>query len=115
MTTTQTKQAAHGWVPAINTTMSRRRKAASTGPLAPPATFALMELSHLGEIVYDLMCQEVVTLRRGGMSWQEIADALDITRQSAWQRFKHVDPLLNLPHGPDPSKVRRQAERRRHT
>jgi hypothetical protein len=29
--------------------------------------------------------------RRNGASWQDLAEALGTTRQSAWQRFKETD------------------------
>ncbi len=33
----------------------------------------------------------VLLARRKGHSWQDIANALGVTRQSAWERFKVVD------------------------
>lgn len=36
----------------------------------------------------DLLHERVAELRRRGVSWQKIADALGTSRQSAWERFR---------------------------
>lgn len=107
MTTTKTRAPAASASTAISGYLARSIKAAKTGPLAPPRTFDLMELAHLGEVVYDLMCDQIVRLRAAGATWQEIADGLDVSRQAAYERFKHIDPTK-----PDSSGRRNTGSRR---
>jgi hypothetical protein len=37
----------------------------------------------------------VQTARKAGLSWTEIAGALGVTRQSAWERWHELDGTLN--------------------
>jgi hypothetical protein len=41
--------------------------------------------------VDQLLRESVAKARAQGRSWQEIAEALGVSRQSAWERFKQVD------------------------
>jgi hypothetical protein len=42
--------------------------------------------------VESMLHEWVKTARTRGHTWQEIADALHVTRQSAWERFKDTTP-----------------------
>lgn len=57
------------------------------------------------ELVYTLQCvreirqkcdttelRTVREARAAGVTWTEIATALGVTRQSAWERFRELDP-----------------------
>ena len=41
--------------------------------------------------VESMLKEWVRVARSKGHTWQEIADSLRVTRQSAWERFKDVD------------------------
>ena len=38
----------------------------------------------------DLICA-VLQARQEGQSWQEIGDAVGISKQAAWEQWKHLD------------------------
>jgi len=44
------------------------------------------------------ICCLAVQARGSGASWQEIADALGITKQTAWERFRDHDPGRSHAH-----------------
>jgi len=48
---------------------------------------ALSRISSLKSEVDSLEHQSVARAREAGVSWQEIADALGVSRQAAWERF----------------------------
>lgn len=54
-------------------------------------------LAVIGDIVdasrgvESMLRRWVQVARSNGHTWQEIADALGVTRQSAWERFRDVD------------------------
>jgi transcriptional regulator len=48
-----------------------------------------------------LLHERVGELRRRGVSWQKIADALGTSRQSAWERFRASE---QGPDGLDPGR-----------
>lgn len=39
---------------------------------------------------------DVVEARRRGLTWQQVADALGISRQAAWKRFRSEVPVVAL-------------------
>ena len=41
----------------------------------------------------DLMAETVCTARDKGASWQAIGDALGVTKQSAWEKYRAIDPV----------------------
>jgi hypothetical protein len=67
-------------------------------------------LGVIGEIVdsskgIESMLREWVKIARGrGHSWQHIADALRVSRQSAWERFRDVEAAAA--QGTDPAFAR---------
>ena len=38
----------------------------------------------------DLVCA-ILQARKEGRSWQEVGDAIGISRQAAWEQWKHLD------------------------
>jgi uncharacterized NAD(P)/FAD-binding protein YdhS len=48
---------------------------------------ALRECCRAGTALEKVMSQTVRTAREAGHSWEEIGDALGVTKQTAWQRF----------------------------
>ncbi len=58
---------------------------AETLPRDPVA--ALTHISSLRDEVDALEHEQVLRARKAGVSWQQIADALGIGRQAAWERF----------------------------
>lgn len=91
MTITPDRKRAPRIVPVIEHHLEAVHRHVSRGPLGPPDSYRLAELDHIGTQVYTMMCQEVQTLRKNGWTWQQIGDALDVSRQSAWERFHHVE------------------------
>jgi DNA invertase Pin-like site-specific DNA recombinase len=72
---------------------------ALTGPRKSAA-----EAGHSQEVLYTLACiqevrakidrnelQTVKIARAAGLSWTDIATALGITRQSAWEKWRELD------------------------
>lgn len=58
--------------------------------VADPADAALEELMRLRDAEQDIDRQQLIAVaraRRAGVSWQRIGEALQVARQSAWQRF----------------------------
>lgn len=60
----------------------------------PDPTKTLAELLKVREATerdyregQDRMADLVIRARREGATWQEIGDALNMTRQSAWERY----------------------------
>jgi len=48
---------------------------------------ALLECRRAATALEKVMWQTVAEAREAGHSWQEIGDALGVTKQTAWQRF----------------------------
>ena len=48
---------------------------------------ALRECRRAATALEKVMWQTVAEAREAGHSWQEIGDALGVTKQTAWQRF----------------------------
>lgn len=53
---------------------------------------AIHTIAELRDILTTAEVTHVLTLRRHGASWNFIAKQLDITRQSAHQRYAHWEP-----------------------
>ncbi|WP_242497714.1 hypothetical protein [Microbacterium protaetiae] len=47
----------------------------------------LPEVAQVGAHVDEELVGWVKTARTAGASWQQVADVLGVTRQSAWERF----------------------------
>jgi hypothetical protein len=47
-------------------------------------------IAESSEGIDSMLRRWIGVARRSGHSWQEIADALGVTRQAAWERFKDV-------------------------
>jgi hypothetical protein len=58
---------------------------------ADAAIDALDDLGHVRRMLDRLELAAVRTARRHGKSWSEIATALGVTRQSAWERWRDLD------------------------
>lgn len=58
----------------------------------------LVEVSELTLLAEELVREEVKLARAHGISWQEIADGLGMTRQSAHERFDPKAPY-SFPRG----------------
>jgi|1185.fasta_scaffold16704_3 transcriptional regulator with PAS, ATPase and Fis domain len=57
----------------------------------------LNEVAHRVEEVEDDLLAAVRKARKAGASWTEVAEALGVTRQSAWERWapKVRAPVVN--------------------
>jgi hypothetical protein len=56
------------------------------------ALTALSDVGVLRRMLDELELEAVRTARRLGCSWAEIAVKLGVTRQSAWERWRELDP-----------------------
>jgi hypothetical protein len=56
------------------------------------ALTALSDVGVLRRMLDELELEAVRTARRRGCSWAEIAVKLGVTRQSAWERWRELDP-----------------------
>lgn len=61
-------------------------------PLPPWRLLALTRIAARAGEVEEALAQMVANARAGGHSWQEIGDALGISRQGASQRFGKNHP-----------------------
>jgi PASTA domain len=68
------------------------------------ALTALSDVGVLRRMLDELELEAVRTARRRGCSWAEIAVKLGVTRQSAWERWRELDPPEPGPRaGTEPS------------
>jgi len=51
----------------------------------------LSELSHVSTLLDVDKIHAVAQARALGLSWEQIARELNITKQAAWQRWHHLD------------------------
>lgn len=59
---------------------------------APSKTLPMLRMMRaMGERVDDQIAHTVAAARRSGESWTTIGQALGVTRQTAWQRYRHID------------------------
>ena len=85
----------------------RRRSTAVLEALAPlPAGDVLLALRSLAVLMGTRRASAVLAARAEGMSWQDIADRLGMSRQSVWDRYgaEDLDP-------PRPARGRRSRAR----
>ncbi|WP_182050109.1 hypothetical protein [Changpingibacter yushuensis] len=58
----------------------------------------LRAVASLRKLADTLELRQVEAALRSGMNWQEIADALGVTRQAAHKKHsKRIDPTIPLP------------------
>ena len=50
----------------------------------------LVSLTGLQSAVQEVLRWRVADARAAGQSWQKIADALDMSRQSAWEKYREA-------------------------
>ena len=70
---------------------------ALNGPRGKDKGEVLYTLSSIREIRARINRSELVTVQKArelGMSWTEIATALGVSRQAAWERLREVDEQL---------------------
>lgn len=54
---------------------------------------ALTELHQVKLLVSVDELHAVARARKLGLSWEEIGSALNVTKQAAWERWRHLDPV----------------------
>ena len=58
----------------------------------------LQAVSSLRVLVETLELRQVEAALRLGMSWNDVADALGVTRQAVHKKYaKRIDPLISVP------------------
>jgi len=58
----------------------------------------LRAVSSLRVLVESYELRQVEAALRAGMSWQEVADALGVTRQAVHKKYaKRIDPSIDVP------------------
>lgn len=58
----------------------------------------LRAVSSLRVLADTLELQQVEAALRAGMSWQDVADALGVTRQAVHKKYsKRIDPAIHVP------------------
>ncbi len=62
-------------------------KVIDTGALPADPIEALRELSRMDSELESLRRDRVESARRAGVSWEQIGDALGMSRQSAWEYY----------------------------
>lgn len=71
--------------------------AAAAGDTTDPRA-GLAAVSSLRLLVETLELRQVEAALRAGMSWNEIADHLGVTRQAVHKKYaKRVDPRIDIP------------------
>jgi hypothetical protein len=60
----------------------------------------LNEVAHRVEEVEDDLLAAVAEARKAGASWTDIAEALGVTRQSAWERWAPKVMAMGIPSVP---------------
>ena len=58
---------------------------------AQQPTVSIPDLRRAGEQLHQALEREVSRLRLQGASWAELARALKVTKQSAWERWRYLD------------------------
>ena len=54
---------------------------------------ALTAMADASATMADLMAGTVRTARNKGETWQAIGDALGISKQAAWEKYRAIDPI----------------------
>jgi hypothetical protein len=73
------------------------------GRWLPPERLALREVVAARRALATLEAQLVCCARRGGASWTQLAQDLQLTRQGARQRHLKIDPVATRPRRRRPS------------
>ena len=60
--------------------------------VAQAASSALSDVAFVRKLLDELEVRMVRTARAGGVSWTEIATPLGISRQTAWEKWRDLDP-----------------------
>ncbi|MFC8190490.1 hypothetical protein ACFUMH_02370 [Cellulomonas sp. NPDC057328] len=77
--------------------MEEPRVAVAAGDTSDPLT-GLRAVSSLRVLVESYELRQVEAALRAGMSWQEVADALGVTRQAVHKKYaKRIDPTIAVP------------------
>lgn len=77
--------------------MESSRIAAVAADISDPKA-GLRAVASLRVLADTLELRQVEAALRSGMSWQEIADALGVTRQAAHKKHsKRIDPAISTP------------------
>ncbi|RZU60935.1 hypothetical protein [Zhihengliuella halotolerans] len=77
--------------------MESSRIAAVAADTRDPRT-GLRAVASLRALADTLELRQVEAALRSGMSWQEVADALGVTRQAAHKKHsKRIDPAISMP------------------
>lgn len=67
--------------------MPQQRPALDDVPLEQLRDFGRLA----GQALADALERAVRHLRLAGASWSDVGDRLGVTRQSAWEKYRHVD------------------------
>ena len=77
--------------------MESTQLAARAADLSDPRT-GLRAVASLRTLADTLELRQVESALRSGLSWQQIADALGVTRQAVHKKYaKRIDPTINIP------------------
>ncbi|MFS0704433.1 hypothetical protein AB6N23_07920 [Cellulomonas sp. 179-A 9B4 NHS] len=77
--------------------MEQPEVAVTAGDTSDPLT-GLRAVSSLRVLVESYELRQVEAALRAGMSWQEVADALGVTRQAVHKKYaKRIDPTISVP------------------
>jgi len=79
------------------TTVKQPEIASLAGDTSDPLR-GLRAVSSLRVLVESYELRQVEAALRAGMSWQEVADALGVTRQAVHKKYaKRIDPSIDVP------------------
>lgn len=77
----------------MESTRAARAAADTTDPRA-----GLRSVASLRTLADSLELRQVEAALRAGMTWQQIADALGVTRQAVHKKYsKRIDPTIEVP------------------
>ncbi|GGF42178.1 HTH domain-containing protein [Microbacterium sorbitolivorans] len=77
----------------MESTRTARAAADTTDPRA-----GLRAVASLRTLADSLELRQVEAALRAGMTWQQIADALGVTRQAVHKKYsKRIDPTIEVP------------------
>ena len=77
----------------MESTRAARAAADTTDPRA-----GLRAVASLRTLTDSLELRQVEAALRAGMTWQQIADALGVTRQAVHKKYsKRIDPAIEVP------------------
>ncbi|MFD5600974.1 hypothetical protein ACFWHR_13075 [Leucobacter sp. NPDC058333] len=77
--------------------MESTQLAARAADLSDPRA-GLRAVASLRTLADTLELRQVESALRSGLSWQQIADALGVTRQAVHKKYaKRIDPTISIP------------------